>query len=62
MCYGKVRQSEQKTVVAIPELLFYYTAIYHQHIVTKIAAVKIRLGISQPHLLAVFHSFDLVMI
>jgi len=41
---------------------FYYTAIYHQHIVTKIAAVKIRLGISQPHLLAVFHSFDLVMI
>ena len=32
-------------VVAIPELLFY--------IVTKIVAVKIRLGISQPHLLAI---------
>ncbi len=32
---------------------FNYTAIHHQQIVTKIAAVKIRLGISQPLLRAV---------
>ena len=38
------RQAEQGKVRAIPGLLFY--------IVTKIVAVKIRLGISQPHLLA----------
>ena len=38
------RQAEQGEVVAIPGLLFYR--------VTKIVAVKIRLGVSQPHLLA----------
>ena len=45
MCYGKVRQSEQGTIVSIPGLLFY--------LVTKIAAVKICFGISQPLLRAV---------
>ena len=45
MCYGKVRQSKQGAIMVIPELLFY--------MVTKIVAVKIRFGFSQPLLQAV---------
>ena len=41
----QVRQSEQGAIVVIPELLFY--------MVTKIVAVKIRFGFSQPLLQAV---------